>query len=68
MGETCLPHILVDENVTSSIKKWLKQQGFEIINVSETALKSAKDSEIAEYAVKNSLTILTLDTDFAQIS
>jgi predicted nuclease of predicted toxin-antitoxin system len=30
-------------------------------------LKSAKDQAIAEYAAKNSMTNLTLDTDFAQI-
>lgn len=62
-----MPHFLVDESVTRNIKEWLKKQGFDTINVSSTNLKGAKDQEIAEYAAKNNLTILTLDTDFAQI-
>jgi len=62
-----LPRFLVDESVTRNIKEWLKKQGFDTINVSGTNLKGAKDREIAEYAAKNNLTILTLDTDFAQI-
>jgi predicted nuclease of predicted toxin-antitoxin system len=62
-----LPRILVDENVTWKIREWLKQQGFDTINVSEMGLKGKKDQVIAEYAAKNNLIILTLDTDFAQI-
>ncbi len=62
-----MPEILVDENVPKSVTEWLKKKGFAITNVSETGLKGAKDRIIAEYASKNNLTILTLDTDFAQI-
>ncbi|MGD0996434.1 MAG: DUF5615 family PIN-like protein [Candidatus Bathyarchaeia archaeon] len=59
--------MLVDESVTRNVREWLKKQGFDTINVSDTNLKGAKDQEIAEYAAKNDMTILTLDTDFAQI-
>lgn len=59
--------MLVDESVTRNVREWLKKQGFDTINVSETSLKGTKDPNIAEYAAKNSLTILTLDMDFAQI-
>ena len=59
--------MLVDESVTRNVREWLKKQGFDTINVSNTNLKGAKDQEIAEYAAKNGMTILTLDTDFAQI-
>jgi predicted nuclease of predicted toxin-antitoxin system len=62
-----LPTILVDENVTNNIREWLKRKGFKTVNVSDTDLKSAEDSEIAEYAHRNCMTILTLDMDFAQI-
>jgi predicted nuclease of predicted toxin-antitoxin system len=61
-----LTHILADENVPSNVREWLKKKGFEVTYVSETGLKRAKDYTIAEYAVKNSLSILTLDLDFAQ--
>jgi predicted nuclease of predicted toxin-antitoxin system len=62
-----LPIILVDENVTGTVREWLKRKGFNIINVSDTNLKGSEDTEIAEYDAKNGMTILTLDTDFAQI-
>ena len=62
-----MPKILVDENVPKSVTEWLRKQGFTTTSVSETGLKGAKDQIIAEYASKNNLTILTLDTDFAQI-
>ncbi len=62
-----MPIILVDENVPETIREWLKRKGFNTINVSDTDLKSSEDPEIAEYAAKNGMTVLTLDTDFAQI-
>jgi predicted nuclease of predicted toxin-antitoxin system len=62
-----LTGILVDENVPNNVREWLKKKGFDITNVSETDLKRAKDYAIAEYAAKNKMTILTLDTDFGQI-
>jgi predicted nuclease of predicted toxin-antitoxin system len=54
-----LPIILVDENVTGTVREWLKRKGFNIINVSDTNLKGSEDTEIAEYAAKNGMTILT---------
>ena len=51
--------ILVDENVPNNVREWLKKKGFDIVNVSETSLKRAKDYAIAEYAAKNNMTILT---------
>lgn len=38
-----------------------------MLSVSGTSLKGANDQGIADYAAKNNMTILTLDTDFAQI-
>ena len=62
-----MTHILLDENIPKSVKEWLKRKGFTTTNVSETNLKGARDEDIAKYAQKNKLTILTMDTDFAQI-
>jgi predicted nuclease of predicted toxin-antitoxin system len=62
-----LPSFLVDESVTQKIREWLKKQGFDTINVSDTHLKGSRDLSIADYAAKNGFTIITLDTDFAQI-
>jgi len=58
---------LVDENVTEKVSIWLKRKGFKTVKVSDTDFKSAEDSDIAEYAHQKSMTILTLDMDFAQI-
>jgi len=62
-----LHRILVDENVPISVMEWLKKRGLNVIRVSEIGLGGAKDENIAKYAVKNNLIILTLDTDFAYI-
>ena len=62
-----MPQILVDENVPMSVMEWLKKRGLNVIRVSEAGLIGAKDENIAKYAAKNKMIILTLDTDFAYI-
>jgi predicted nuclease of predicted toxin-antitoxin system len=62
-----LTHILLDENMPKTVKEWLKRKGFTATSVQETNLKGAKDTDIVNYAQKNKLAILTMDTDFAQI-
>lgn len=62
-----MPQILADENIPASTIEWLKRKGFNVTRTSEISLKGAKDNTIAEYAAKNNMTILTLDTDFAHI-
>jgi len=62
-----LPEILVDENVPTSVMQFLKKRGLTATRVSEANLKGAKDQTIAQYAAKHNITMLTLDTDFAQI-
>jgi predicted nuclease of predicted toxin-antitoxin system len=62
-----LRQILVDENVPRDVREWLTKNGFATVDVSQIHLKRAKDYAIAEYAAKNSMAIITLDKDFAQI-
>jgi len=62
-----LTRILVDENVPISVMEWLKKRGLSVQRVSEIGLRGARDKSVARYAVKNKMTILTLDTDFAHI-
>ena len=59
--------ILVDENVPRDVREWLSQNGFNTVNVSQIHLKKAKDYALAKFAAKNSMAIITLDKDFAQI-
>lgn len=62
-----MPQILIDENVPISVMEWLKKKGLNAKRVSEVGLRGAKDENIAKYAIKNNMIILTLDTDFAYI-
>jgi predicted nuclease of predicted toxin-antitoxin system len=59
--------LLVDENVPRSVVEWLKKKGYTVTNVFDTSLRGAKDPAIASFAVKQKLTLLTLDSDFARI-
>ena len=59
--------IIVDENIPNSVAKYLNLKGFKTLSICEDFLKSARDSVIAEYAAKNELQVLTLDSDFAQL-
>jgi predicted nuclease of predicted toxin-antitoxin system len=65
--ELLLTGILLDENVPNNVRQWLVSKGLKAVSVSEIDLKGSKDYTVAEYAVKNGLTILTLDSDFAHI-
>jgi len=62
-----LRQIIVDENVPRDVREWLTENGFNTVNVSQIHLKRAKDYDIAEYATKNNMAIITLDKDFAQM-
>ena len=59
--------IIVDENVPDSVAKYLETRGFRVIRISEGFLKSAKDSCVANYAAKQGMPVLTLDSDFAKL-
>ena len=59
--------VIVDENIPSSVVEWLSKRGIETLSVLESSLKGAKDITIAEYAAKNGMPILTLDSDFAKL-
>jgi predicted nuclease of predicted toxin-antitoxin system len=59
--------MLIDENIPKDVEEWLFMKGFETVNVSKLGLRSAKDNVVAEYAVKNKLSIITLDKGFAQL-
>jgi predicted nuclease of predicted toxin-antitoxin system len=59
--------IIVDENIPETVANYLNKKGFEVLCLSQDALKSSKDSVIAAFASKNGLPILTLDSDFAKL-
>ncbi len=59
--------IIIDENIPKSLAAHLNTRGFKTLCISDNFLKSAKDFYIADYAAKERLLILTLDSDFAQL-
>ena len=62
-----MPKTIVDENIPRDAKDWLIKKGFDLVSVSQTHLKSAKDFAVVEYAAKNSMTIITLDRGFSKL-
>jgi len=60
--------ILLDENVDHRIKKFLEDHGFDVYTTPKEDLNSRSDREIIDYALENSLTILTHDDDFLSIT
>ncbi len=58
---------LVDEDLPSSTDSLLRQHGHEAIDVRDMELRGATDAEIATYAQKHGLYLLSGDMGFADI-
>lgn len=58
---------LIDEDLPRSTGDLLRQYGHEAIDVRDIGLRGSKDPEIAAYAQKNGLSLLTGDFDFSDI-
>ncbi len=58
---------IIDEDLPSSINNLIKKYNYESINIRDTSLKGKKDFEIAAYAQKEKLCIVTGDFDFSDI-
>jgi predicted nuclease of predicted toxin-antitoxin system len=57
--------ILADENIHSFIIKTLRDEGFEVVSVSESA-KSIKDDQVIQLALQHDYLLLTEDKDFGE--
>lgn len=58
---------LADENISPLTVKYIKEQGYDIVTVTNISLKSKPDEEIVHWAAKNNHIILTFDLDFGTI-
>ncbi len=58
---------LVDEDLPRSTDSLLRQHGHEAIDVRDIGLRGASDADIATYAQKHGLCLLSGDKDFADI-
>jgi len=57
----------IDENLPVEIAELLKKAGYDATTVSEQNLIGTSDTNLAAVCVKEKLTMVTLDTDFADI-
>jgi predicted nuclease of predicted toxin-antitoxin system len=60
-------NFLVDEDLPRSTDNLLQQYGHQAINIRDIGLRGANDAEIAAYAQKHGLCLLTGDMGFADI-
>jgi len=57
--------ILADENIHGYIIKTLREEGFEVLSIAETA-SSMKDDKVIELAIQLDYLLLTEDKDFGE--
>lgn len=58
---------LVDEDLPRATDKIIQQHGYEAIDIRDAGLRGAADVDIAAYAQKHGLCLLSGDMDFADI-
>ena len=56
-----------DENVASETVEFLRQRGWDVVDVYEAGLRGGPDEEIVRYAAKEKRMILTHDLDFGEM-
>lgn len=55
------PKLLLDEHVWASLAKILREQGFDVIHVTEVDLIATPDEKIMEYAASKHMAIVTFN-------
>ncbi len=58
---------LLDADMPRSAAEVIRDLGFEVEDVRDIGLGSAKDKDIIEYALKNNEIIITRDADFGEV-
>lgn len=62
-----MKRILLDQGLPFTAATILREGGWDAVHVRELGMNDAADSEILEYAARESRVIITLDRDFPQI-
>lgn len=60
-------HFLIDEDLPRTTGNLLRRYGHEAIDVRDIGIRGAKDSQIASYAQKEGLCLVTGDFDFSDV-
>lgn len=58
---------IVDADMPRSSAEVIRSTGYDVEDVRDIGMRSAKDGEIIEYALKNERIIVTRDTDFGEV-
>ncbi|MCK4234671.1 DUF5615 family PIN-like protein [candidate division WOR-3 bacterium] len=58
---------LIDENLSWRVAQSLRELGYDAVHVREVDLQGKEDRIIMEYALRDERTLLTIDSDFADI-
>lgn len=58
--------ITVDENIPRELVSWLRNHGFDVLSIRETA-KGSRDSDILRWAMETERVVITLDKDFGEL-
>ena len=61
-------HLLTDENINPDVVKWLRESGFDVLDVCECGLHGTTDSRLLQMSVEQSLVIVTHDSDFGTLA
>lgn len=56
--------LLLDQGLPRSAAVLLRERGADVIHVGDIGMGAASDRDILQYALKNGLTVVTLDADF----
>lgn len=58
---------LLDANIPRSSAELMRSFGFDVEDVRDIGMKTAKDQEIIQYALRTERIIVTRDTDFGEL-
>ena len=59
--------VLLDENLSRSMAKMLRENGFEVLEVRDCGLRGKTDEEILDFAKKEKMLVLTGDVGFGNV-
>jgi predicted nuclease of predicted toxin-antitoxin system len=62
-----MKRIVLDQGVPATALTLLREAGWDVVHVREIEMHKAGDSEILDYAARESRVVITLDRDFPQI-
>lgn len=64
-----MPHcFLLDQMFDHSVLKVLREEGYDVLAVSEVGMSTADDAEIMQWAISNNRIVVTLDDHFGDWS